>query len=76
MVRARLEALSECSITVHPAANGYLVATPGRKRRRGKKLAALPHMPMAQKVSSLRGTALSKIVYGITFTSYYLYYTM
>ena len=26
-IRVRLDALTECSLTVHPAANGYLVAT-------------------------------------------------
>ena len=28
-VRVRLDALTECSLTVHPAANGYLAVTPG-----------------------------------------------
>ena len=43
----RLKALTECSLTVHIAVNGYLVSTPGRKRRRGRELATLPHIPMA-----------------------------
>ena len=43
-----LDALTECSLTVHPAANGYPVGTLGRSRWRGKELATLPHMPMAQ----------------------------
>ena len=48
MVRARLEALTECSLNAHSAANRYLVATLERKRKRGKELATLPHMPMAE----------------------------
>ena len=34
-VRVQLETLTKCSLTVHPAANGYLVATPGGYRRKG-----------------------------------------
>ena len=45
--RVRLGALTEYSRTVHPAANGYLVATLGRLRRRGMELATVPYMPMA-----------------------------
>ena len=47
-VRARLEALTKCSLTAHQAANGHLVIKLGRQRRREKEQATLSHMLMAQ----------------------------
>ena len=57
----------ECSLTAHLAANGYMVATLAKYRRRGKELATLPHMLLAQD-KSLTGTPLGTKVYGTTFT--------
>ena len=48
MVQVELEALTECSLTVQPAANGYLLATLRGQKQQGKELATLPHLPMAR----------------------------
>ena len=60
MVQVSFEALAQCSFTVHPAANSYLVATVGRQRQRGKELATLLPMLMAQDNNPLQ-QALSYI---------------
>ena len=45
------------SLTVHPAANGDLVETLGRKRRRGKDMVTIPHKADGSgQISSLAGT--------------------
>ena len=52
-VRVLLDALTECSITDHQAANGHPVEKLGRQSRRGKELATPLHMLMAQDWSPL-----------------------
>ena len=47
IVQVRLDTLTECSLTAHPAANGNPVATLGGIKAARKELATLLHMLMA-----------------------------
>ena len=74
MVRIRLEALDECSFTVHPSMNRYPVATLGRKKA-VRKATGYPtsNADDSGKVSSLSSTPLHTKVYGYTFSFTYLW---
>ena len=67
--RVRLDALTACSLTAHPAANGD---NTGEIKAARKELATLSHMPMAQDKCTLeQAFPIRTKVYGTTFTLLY-----